>query len=495
MTDEAQQSAITLARAHPGAWGQLVSRWRWRIARHILFILSAALDTIRDGGRLIITTPPRHSKSQSIARILPGWYLGHFPDRQVVCGSHSSTLAKRHSRQTRGDVEAFGPEVFGVSVDPRSSAVDRWEIAGHGGGYRAVGIGSGFTGEGAHLMVIDDYCPDAEAALSQVQRDAVWDWWESVMSSRFNDSNSAAIVMATRWHTDDLIGRLIANEPGVWRELRLPALALDKDPLGRAPGEALWPEQWSREHLEGVKSRRSAFWFSAQYQGSPIPEGGGIFKREWWDKSRHHVEGKDVYVFADGYRCPLSSMHRFVVADLAASKKTSADYTVLGSFGITPDRRLVVLDMLRARLEGPEIDDAASGKVKDWQASTAWYEDVATQLLQIQHARKAGIPVRCYGRKKEHDLQLPEDKVAVYYAATPLVEAKRLSLPVSASWLAELEKELATVPASAHDDQADVIAVACLLADKLHMSGLLSVPPTRQRIDRSPLRDWAVPRP
>lgn len=470
----AQDLAVDLARVHPAAWGHLVTRGTYRTARHIEVMLDAAMDAVRDGSGLIVTTPPRHSKSQSLARVFAGFTLCRWPSKRVVVASAASSLAVTHSKQARRDVEEWGETVFGVRVDPRSGAADHWELDGHQGGYRAVGVGTMLTGFGSDLLLVDDYCPDAEAALSDVQREAVWDWWESVASTRL-EPGAAKVVFATRWHSDDLIGRLLTRETGRWRLLRLPALAESNDPLGRQPGEALWPERWPREALEDVKASKGAFWWSAMYQGSPVPEGGGIFKPAWWRDRRYIRDGEGApFVCTDERSFRLSDLLRFVVVDTALTERQTSDYTVILACGVTEDRRLLILDMDRRRMEGPDTIPAVRSMINRWGARMAWVEQSTQSLYFIQQARREGLPIRVYGKAGEVELRLPtgggsDPKVPTYYAATPMVEAGRLYLPRQASWLADLEAEMSTVPYSStgHDDAAETLAVACLLADHL----------------------------
>lgn len=423
--------------------------------------------------------PPRHGKSLYTSRFIPGWFVGRFPEKRVMLTSHKVTLAEKFTRASRGDVLRFGEQVFDVRLSEASRAADRWDIAEHDGGVIALGAGGHPSGEGADLLIGDDLVSGTEAALSEVQRDKLWDWWEGEAYPRL-EPNATVVLFMTRWHDDDIMARVLAQDPQRWEVLRLPALAEDNDPLGRARGEALWPERWPRHVLEDLRSRKSSFWWSAMYQGTPIPEGGGIWKSDWWKDSRYRVDAQGTYTFPDGYRCHRDAMLRFGVLDLAVSEKTSADFTAFGAFGLTPDRRLVVFEMIRER-----TDDAlplAQRAVKDWGLVAVWEEDEGTLLLEIRRHRRAGLPVRTFSKSKDDtSLRLPRDKVATYHEAAHMLEAKRLSLPVEGvSWRADLEAELGKIPYAANDDQADVVAVASILADRLVLSAPSDDAPERR---------------
>lgn len=466
-TATTRADAVEAARWLPEAWAWLCTRGTWVAAAHLRLILRQARETIERGGRLIVTTPPRHGKSMALARFLTAWFLGKRPDSRVVVASHSWDLASGFGRAARDDFRAFGPEVFGKRVNEAAHAKDAWDVDGHAGGFKAVGIGSSLTGKGADLLVIDDYCPDADAALSPVQRQSVWAWWESTASTRL-EPGAACIVIATRWHDDDLIGRLLTHEPGRWDVLHLPALAEDGDALGRSRGDALWPERWPREVLEQTRATKGSFWWSAMYQGAPVPEGGGIFQAKWCER-RWTQEREGAPIVAGDERLLHSDLFKFMVVDPAVSEKQAADRSAVSTLGMTPKGKLILLDVFADRVG--DVLPTLIAKRATWDVPVVWMEDAGQFILLIRAARSAGLPVRCYGRKEEHALRLPsggggDPKVPVFRAAAPFVEQGRLWLPRQAAWLADAEAELWKVPFAAHDDVAETIAVACLLAQE-----------------------------
>jgi predicted phage terminase large subunit-like protein len=297
----------------------------------------------------------------------------------------------------------------------------------------------------------------------------VWDWLETVALIRL-EPGAAVIGITTRWHEDDAHGRLLARQPGRWRRLRLPALAEEGDPLGRAPGDALWPARYDVDDLHAIRAGMSARMWSALFDQNPTPAGGDIWKAEWFEDTRYALAA-DGSPIIDRFPVPLGSMRRYCVVDLATSTKTSADFTVIGTFGVAPQGRIVWLDCVRERMEGPDILPRIRSCMSRWGASLAWIEDSGYQLSMIQDARRRGIPVRTWGRKLDAGLRVEGDKVALAYSATPWAEAGKVWLPMSAHWLAQAEAEILGFPNAAHDDVADVFAAAIRIGQQMARGG------------------------
>lgn len=232
--------------------------------------------------RLIVAEPPRHGKSELISRYLPSWYLGTFPDRRVALLSYEAEFAARWGRRARDLLEEHGPQLFGARVRQDSRAAHEWELAGAAGGMTTAGVGGPITGKGADLMIVDDPVKNAEEAQSKTYREKAWDWWTSTAYTRLEPGGSVIVVM-TRWHEDDLVGRILAQARGGgerWDVVTLPALAEENDPLGRTPGEALWPSRYPRERLLEIERAVGPYVWSALYQQRPAPREGGMFKVE-----------------------------------------------------------------------------------------------------------------------------------------------------------------------------------------------------------------------
>ncbi len=306
-------------------------KWDWR---HQLFLYKA-LHRVTTGAckRLIITMPPRHGKSETVTIRYAAWRLERDPKLNIILGSYNQKLANRFSRRIRAIVEERIP----LAKDKRSA--DEWETKVRGG-VKAVGVGAGITGFGGSLVIIDDPVKNRAEAESRTMRDNVWDWFNDDIYTRL-EPGAAIILIQTRWHEDDLAGRLLkqsADGGEAWERVDLPALAEESDPLGRPIGEALWPERYSREDLEAIRRQQGTYSFSALYQQQPVPSDGGLFKREWFQ----HIVSRPPsgLVWARGY-------------DLAVSTKTTSDHTA--SFRCAFDRNgnLYIADGFRRRIEYP----------------------------------------------------------------------------------------------------------------------------------------------
>jgi len=236
---------------------------------------------------LIIAAPVRHGKSLYLSKWAPAWYHLTNPYKNTITTSHTASLALSNSAWVRDKVHELAPLVGLKGVDPGKSAKGYWGLDLPGGGEcRAAGVGGAIAGFGASLLTIDDYLKDAKAAYSKGERDKQWDWFLAAASTRLAPGGKL-VMLCTRWHSDDLIGRILEHRSKYGlrvRSVTLPALKEDDgkvDPCGRQPGEALWPEQWPVEVLERRK-KTSDVWWSALYQGRPSSEGINEFPAEYF---------------------------------------------------------------------------------------------------------------------------------------------------------------------------------------------------------------------
>ncbi len=258
----------------PALFASKVSRGRWKMTRHLAAIDRAIVETIlgRSEPILVIEAPPRHGKSELVSRYLPAWFLGQFPDRRVMLVGYGASFARSWGRKARSLLIEHGRERFGVEVNPYERAASEWGLAGCEGGMLTAGVGGPLTGRGAHLLIVDDPIKNADQAQSATIRDNHWDWWQSTASTRI-EPGGCAIIIATRWHYDDLSGRLMqaaaTGDGAPVRRLRLPAIAEENDVLSRRVGEALWPARWPLERLERFRLEKDAAWWQAMYQQRP----------------------------------------------------------------------------------------------------------------------------------------------------------------------------------------------------------------------------------
>ena len=277
---------IEIARQTPAGLAWVLSDGRWHCAPHHALLNLRLMDlAARRIKRLAVFMPPRHGKSQLCSRYFPAWLLGQMPDERIIQAGYGNTFAATWGRHTRNAIdEAHKLGVFGVRVDPAKSSADEWEILGHDGGMYCVGMGGGVTGRGADLLTIDDPVKSREEADSLTYREKNWNWYTDDLYTRLHPG-ARVLLVATRWHHDDLPGRIIAHDQGRedWTIINLPALAEENDPLGRAPGEALWPQRYDIAALEDRRATLGSYGFAALYQQRPAPREGGMFKRHWFE--------------------------------------------------------------------------------------------------------------------------------------------------------------------------------------------------------------------
>lgn len=283
--------------ATPAEFARLASGGLWACPPH-LQLLNRRLMDMASGeiSRLIVSMPPRHGKSEFCSRYFPAWYVGRHPGRRVILTSYEATFAEAWGRRARDLLREHGKRMFDVEVRADVSAARNWELT-TGGGMATAGVGGAITGKGADLLIVDDPVKNADEAVSPTIRAKVWEWWRSTAYTRLEPGGSALIVM-TRWHPEDLAGMLLrgADETGdVWHELRLPALAEADDPLGRARGQALWPERFDERTLAKIRGSLGDYWWNALYQQTPRniegvewPESyfDGVWFDEWPDRGR-----------------------------------------------------------------------------------------------------------------------------------------------------------------------------------------------------------------
>lgn len=407
--------------------------------------------------KLMISEPPRHGKSYHVSDHAPAWYESKYPDRFAAVIGYEADFAAGWGRKARQHIEDH-PE-FGVKLDPRTTAANRW-LTLQGGGMFTAGVGGPLTGKGFHFGVIDDPIKNAEEAQSQVKRDGAYDWYRSTFLTRL-EPGGVQVLMMTRWHEDDLSGRLLIEEPDEWYVVNLPAVAEEGDPLGRAPGDALCPERFPRAELDKIRETQGSYWFGAMYQGRPYSEGAGIFNRSHFRYWRDAEEGK-FYALEnpDGETeyVKKSDCVRFQTTDLAASKKTQADWTVISTWDTTPDRRLILIGRVRQRLES---SDHIRFLRRTWESFTpeprwavverATYGLALVQLIQNSQLVNR-FPVR--------PVVVDTDKISRAIPAGSLAEAGRVYFPKNAVWLDEWERELLAFPNGAHDDQVDTFSLA-----------------------------------
>jgi predicted phage terminase large subunit-like protein len=464
-----------LARSSPAGFAWYASQKQWIPAPHLL-LLSEKIVDVATGRipRLMVFMPPRHGKSELISKYAPAWFLGTFPNKKVMLASYADTFAASWGRRARDLLEEYSPTLWpSVRVNQESKSGAHWELARpHEGVMVTAGVGGGITGKGAHFMVIDDPVKNADEAHSEKIRQAHMDWWQSTARTRLQGGAGVILVM-TRWHEDDLAGRLLADEKfggDHWEVLKFPGLCEEvdparnnRDPLGRAIGDPLWPSMFDEANLRQTEKAMGEYWFSAMYQQRPAPLEGALFKRDnfryfEWKAPPSSTNIPDHPGFCtlltdDGPSLyDLSTLPRFTVMDVAASEKQAADYTVALTCAMTPTRDLIVLDLQRVQFSGPDVPGLARNVFHTQKPAIMGIESFGFGLLLVQTLIREGFPIR--------ELKPDKDKVARALPAVARTEAHTVYLPKGAHWLDPFLSEVAVFPNGAHDDQVDTLAYA-----------------------------------
>lgn len=453
--------------------------------------LARLLDT--PDGRLIITMPPQEGKSTRVAGDFPVWALTQNPDLRIVTASYAQSLANRNGRAIRRRITEH-PEL-GLRIAPDNGAVGDWALDGHIGGVLSVGIGSGLTGRPADLMVIDDPISNREQADSRVYRDRAWDWWTDVASTRLAPGAPVVLIL-TRWHHDDLAGRLLAAEDGhLWRVVNIPAQAVaDDDPLGRDEGEFMVSArgrtlaQWA-----AVKVRVGSRTWASLYQGSPSPDTGNLFPVDAW--ARYHqplwiVRGDGARIVPEVGRDP--DVELVQSWDFAFKDTSGSDY-VVGQVWLRRGPDAYLLDQVRRRAGFTESVQMMLDLTARWpQAIAKLVEDKANgpAILNALRARVGGlIPVEPEG-----------SKYARASAITPFVESRNVLLPDptqvdGTAWVTDLTDEARDFPTTAHDDTVDAMSQAVhrlLLVPLLDGDGYGSTDDVLAHDDTDDALPWAA---
>ncbi|MGH2362452.1 MAG: phage terminase large subunit [bacterium] len=393
---------------------------------------------------LIIEMPPRHSKTLHATEMLPAWWIGRHPSHQIITTGYSEDLAHLSSGKVRRMV---GNEMWpfpDVSLSPESRAVDMWQTS-HGGVFRAAGLEGSLTGYGAHLLVVDDAFKNREEARSETTRNSRWNNFQEAARTRMMPGGRK-IVSGTRWHEDDVIGRLLRQEPDMWELIHLPSIAEDDDQLGRRVGEALWPAWFPIEMLEEIKESMrlgadGLLGWNAIYQQNPVSAEGNMFKRVSFGAR-----------YDDEPDCRLKIMGIDGAWKQGAHNDRSA--IVVAGLAEKPPARYPILDAWARRVEYPELKRKVRDMVARHRPHTVAIEDTASGIALGQELKAEGgmhiVMVKVAGMSKE----------ARAAQVQGIVESGEILLPRSSAWVDDFVNEMCAFPNGRHDDYVDAVVHA-----------------------------------
>ena len=427
-------------------------------AHHTL--IAEKLEGIAAGtiDRLMVNMPPRHGKSELASRRFPAWLLGVNPEIEIVIASYNADKAREFGYEVRDIVRS--PEYRALfpnsTLKEDSRAADRWNTDS-GGSFRAVGIGTALTGRGADVLLIDDPIKDDEEADSELRRERIWSWYSSVAYTRLSPGGRV-VVIQTRWHEDDLTGRLLEEQKkggDKWDILELPAISSD--------GKALWPNRYPVEYLERIKRVTLPRHWSALYQQRPAPEEGAYYKREWFrwydEKPKHlRIYGASDYAVTEG----------------------DGDYTVHVVVGVDPEDNIYVLDLWRGQ-QTPDVWIDAWLDLVAHHKPMMWAEESGQILKSVgPFLDKRMRERRVYCRREQ--VASASDKPTRSRSMQGRASMGKVYLPNKAPWLADFTAELLTFPAGKHDDMVDAFGLIGRMLDDL-------VPATPPKVEEKPKRD------
>ena len=435
---------------------------KWKTNKHIAFLDNIISKNINDGdAKIIINMPPRHGKTAFCAEWLPLWFLAKHPTKNIMLSTYNQKYATLLGRKAKDLINRYG-NVLGLQIRKDANAANNF-VLHSGGGMLSIGANGTMTGRGADLLLIDDPIKNDAQANSKTFRDNIWEWFNATAFTRIEPNGSIILIM-TRWHQDDLTGRILAsNTYSDWIHIKLPAIAELNDAIGRSIGEPLWNEKFNIKKINQIKTQIGEFWFAALYQQNPLNPTGNIFKRKsfryFFIQDGNYILKNSIYqdtktnetasLFKE-YIVNISDCSVFAACDLATSTKQTADYTVAIIFAITPNQQILILDIIRKKFDASQHLELLDNIYKRHNPVLIGIEAVQYQIALVQMARKIGLPVK--------ELKPDKDKVSRALPMTTLLENEKIYFLNDAAWLIEFENELLNFPNSKHDDQVDAFS-------------------------------------
>jgi predicted phage terminase large subunit-like protein len=426
--------------------------------------------------KLMVCLPPGSAKSTYASMIFPAWYLGRNPTNPIIAASHTLELAETFGRRVRNIYASPAHRnVFGVTVAQDSGAAGRWETE-RGGEYFASGVGGSIAGRRASLALIDDPVKSREDADSDIRRARVWSWYTSDFLPRLKP-NASQIVIMTRWHEDDLGGRILDRERDDWRVIELPMEAMPGDPLGRRPGERLWPEWFTEEMVETAKKDVRAW--NALYQQRPASEEGDFFKLEWFPAFARFSNPDIKYYGASDY----------------AVTEAAGDYTEHGIFALDPMGTIYIVDWWRGQTTPDAWIERQCDLIRRYKP-LCWFGEAGP----IRRAVEPFLLRRMNERQAYCRLEwLPSvhDKATRCRSFQALASMGKVMILAEAPWRSELLGQLTRFPAGRYDDGVDVCSLLGrgleMLPPALSPSGH-GTAPRRHQVEYDPFAALWAPR-
>ena len=421
---------------------------KWKPTKFHMFLCDAVQEFVEKPTDkayeiLVISTPPQHGKSKTITETLPSWFIMKNPDKSVIEISYGNNLAERFGKANLDKVKKYGRH-FGIEVDPRKCTSQEFDIKDHEGKMISQGVGASLTGYSGHLIVIDDPVKNREDADSELQREHLWqEFFDSILSR--HQRGTKVVLIMTRWHEDDLAGRIIDRFPeDVVTVINLPCEAEDDDPLGRKPGEPLCPEikkdkAWLDSFKQTIQDEHGMRTWNALYQGHPVAIEGNLLKREWWD-------------FYDEDPRDLVFDRVIMSVDAAFKDGKRNDYVAISVWG-KKRNKIYLLDLINEHLNFKATVNKIRQMKVDWpEVGSILIEDKANGTAAIELLRDNVMGIK--------GVSADVSKEARVNAISFLIEAKNVLLPRKALFTFDLIDQCAAFPNGKHDDMVDSMSQA-----------------------------------
>lgn len=454
---------------HQGAYDDLIEFAKlmmpeFLVGKHHRILADMLMDIERgDKDRVCVNIPPRHGKSQLVSVFYPAWFLGRNPDKKVMMVSHTTDLAVDFGRKVRNILatDTYKAIFPLVALAKDSKSAGRWNTS-VGGEYYACGVGSALAGRGADLLLIDDPHSEQDVINGNFEVFAkAYEWYTFGARTRLMPGGRVAIVQ-TRWHMDDLTGRVIKDmskniRSDQFEVVEFPAI-LDIDKDDKVVQKPLWPEFFDLEALLRTKASMPAFQWNAQYQQQPTAEEASIVKRDWW-----RLWGGDT---------PPSCEYLIMSLDAAAETHNRADYTALTTWGVFFNEeedayQIILINSIKKRYEFPELKTMAMEQYKEWEPDAFIVEKKSAGIALYQEMRRMGLPVSEYTPHRGTG-----DKLARLNSVADIVSSGLCWVPAT-RWAEEVVEEIAGFPFMSNDDLVDSTVMALM---RFRQGGFIRLP-------------------
>lgn len=431
-----EQVQIELSRRSYAEYIEYVHAGRWLKSTAGIFVANTVQQFIETKTNnaydvLIVQEPPQHGKSMTITETLPSWYLGKYPTHRVIEASYNDDFAEKFCRKNKDKIKTYGKKVFDIEL-----ATDRateFELSNKVGGMISRGIQGGITGNPANLIIIDDPIKNRLEADSETFRKRLWEEWLNSIKTRLA-ARAKIIVIMTRWHEDDLVGRIIKTEHAV-TVINLPCEAEANDQLGRSVGDPLMPEigkdkKWLEDFKKGYQTTEGKRSWLALYQCRPTSEDGNLVNRKWWGR----------------YDTLPEMVTTLISVDATFKDNPDNDFVAIEVWG-KRDAFIYLIDLLNKRMDFTDTVRAVRAFKTKYPKAFIIIEDKANGSAIISVLRKEIPGIIAVN---------PEGgKIARVNAVSPYIESGNVLLPSFQSFTDDFINQFSEFPTGAHDDMVD----------------------------------------